>query len=203
MRRLLITSIFALLIFSVGLCLGQTPQDTSAAPSLGDLARQLRGPRPKAGQKPKVFTNDNLPTRATEESPTAAAGTSATPSEEKGAEPGGPTAAKEEAKGGSKAKSSTEVHDEKYYRTRMDELQAQLQLHQRELSVLQQKTSQNEMQFYTNPNKGLQEQYSRSDINKGQSAIEKKQEEIAADEKAMEDLRDQLRREGGDAGWLR
>jgi hypothetical protein len=199
MRRLLITGIFTLLIFSVGLCLGQTPQETAAAPSLGDLARQVRAQRPKAEQKGKVFTNDNLPAREAMENPTAAAGPSAGPGEEKGAKPGGATA----AEGESKAAPAQGVHDEKYYRARMSELQAQLDLHQRELNILQQKTGQNEMQFYTDPNKQLQEQYSRSDINKGQAAIEKKQEQIAADEKAIEDLRDQLRQEGGDPGWLR
>jgi hypothetical protein len=203
MRRLLIASIFAFLIFSVELCLGQTPQDRTAAPSLGDLARQLRAERPKADQKAKVFTNDNLLTRAAEESPTAAAGTGAAASEEKGAKPSGSTAAKEEAKGESKAESSTGAHDEKYYRARMSELQARLEVDRRELSVLQQKLSENDMQYYADPNKGLQERYTRSDINKGQTAIQKKQEEIAADEKAIEDLRDQLRREGGDPGWLR
>jgi hypothetical protein len=198
MRRLVIASVFALLISSVGLAaagLGQTQQETGAAPSLGDLARQLRAQRPKAEQKAKVFTNDNLPAGEAVESPTAAAATGATPSEEKG----GTTAAKEEAKG----ESSTAVHDEKYFRARMGELQAKLELDQRELSILQRKTSQNEMQYYSDPNKTLLQQYSRSDINKAQADIQKKQEEIAADQKAIEDLREQLRQEGGDPGWLR
>jgi hypothetical protein len=83
MRRLLISGIFTFLIFSVGLCLGQAPQDETAAPSLGDLARQLPKQRPKADQKRKVFTNDNLPARETVESPAPAAGTGATSGERK------------------------------------------------------------------------------------------------------------------------
>jgi uncharacterized coiled-coil protein SlyX len=85
----------------------------------------------------------------------------------------------------------------------MSELRAQLEQHQRQLNVLQQKLGQGEMQFYTDPNKGLQQQYSRSDVTKGNEDIQKKQQAVADDQKAMDDLRDQLRREGGDPGWLR
>jgi SMC interacting uncharacterized protein involved in chromosome segregation len=42
-----------------------------------------------------------------------------------------------------------------------------------------------------------------SDIHKLQDQIDKKKAEIAADQEAIDDLREQLRREGGDAGWLR
>jgi uncharacterized coiled-coil protein SlyX len=85
----------------------------------------------------------------------------------------------------------------------MSELRAQLDLHQRQLNVLQQKLGQSQTQFYADPNKTLQQEYSRSDITKLNQDIQKKQQEIADDQKAMDDLRDQLRREGGDPGWLR
>jgi DNA polymerase sigma len=42
-----------------------------------------------------------------------------------------------------------------------------------------------------------------SDIYKLQDQIAKKKAEVAADQEAIENLREQLRREGGDAGWLR
>jgi hypothetical protein len=42
-----------------------------------------------------------------------------------------------------------------------------------------------------------------SDVYKLQDQVAKKKAEIAADQKAIEGLREQLRREGGDAGWLR
>jgi hypothetical protein len=69
--------------------------------------------------------------------------------------------------------------------------------------VLQQKSAQNDMQYYPDPNKTLRQEFTRSDINKLNDQAEKKKQEIAADEKALDDLRDQLRREGGDPGWLR
>jgi hypothetical protein len=85
----------------------------------------------------------------------------------------------------------------------MSELQANLDLHKRELSVLQQKLNLNQMQYYNDPQKALEQQYSRDDINKRTAAVDAKKQQIADDEKAIEDLRDQLRRESGDPSWLR
>jgi SMC interacting uncharacterized protein involved in chromosome segregation len=47
------------------------------------------------------------------------------------------------------------------------------------------------------------QQYSRGDIDKFTADIEAKKQQIAKDEKAIDDLHDQLRQEGGDPGWLR
>jgi len=68
--------------------------------------------------------------------------------------------------------------DEHYYRQTMTELQDRLDLRRRELEVLQQKLS-------------LQQQ------------VEAKTKEVKADEQAIADLQAQLRRDGGDAHWLR
>lgn len=94
-------------------------------------------------------------------------------------------------------------HDEKYYRSQMAEIQHRLDTHKRELEVLQQKSGLNQTQFYTDPNKTLQQEFTRTDINKLNDDIAKKKEQIAKDEKDMDDLRDQLRREGGNPGWIR
>jgi hypothetical protein len=69
--------------------------------------------------------------------------------------------------------------------------------------VLQQKLGQNQVQYYNDPNKSLQQQYSRDDINKLTTDIDAKKQQVADDNKAIDDLRDQLRHEGGDPGWLR
>jgi len=59
------------------------------------------------------------------------------------------------------------------------------------------------MQYYNDPSKSLMQQYSREDINKLTSDIDAKKQEIADDNKAIDDLHDQLRHDGGDPGWLR
>jgi predicted RNase H-like nuclease (RuvC/YqgF family) len=101
------------------------------------------------------------------------------------------------------AERATGAHDEKYFRDRMSELRAKLAKDQADLITLQQKVGQADVQYYADPNKGLQQQYSRSDITKLNEEIQKKQKDIADDEKAIDDLRDELRHEGGEPGWLR
>jgi chromosome segregation ATPase len=157
---------------------------------LGDLARQLKAQRPKTGEKSKVFTNDDLATL----SPSTTA-----------KETSGNEAGKESAKAPA-AETDEQTHGEKYYREHMSKLQDRLQIDQRELSVLEQKLGQNQMQYYPDPNKGLLQESgptAMSDIHKLQDQIDKKKAEIAADQEAIDDLREQLRREGGDAAWLR
>jgi predicted RNase H-like nuclease (RuvC/YqgF family) len=176
-----------------GISKAQTPDST--ATSLGDLARQVRAEKSKETKAAKVFTNDNLPP-ATE--------LKESPSEKSPKEPaagaGPESKEKPETQPAGEAK---EAHDEKYYRARLSELQGRLDLHKRELDVLQQKLNLNQMQYYSDPNKALQQEYTRGDLNQLNQDIDAKKQQIADDEKAIEDLRDQLRREGGDPGWLR
>lgn len=194
MRRIIITSLSLGIVLSCLAGLGFAQASTST-PSLGELARKLKAQKEKSPQKPsKVFTNDNLPARTPSGSSTQAAEASTSkPGESKEA------SAKEE-------KSSGGAHDEKYYRARMKELQDQLDLHKRELAVLEQKGGDQLQMFSTDPNKNLQQNSTPSyaaDAAKLQEDIQKKKDQIAADQKAMDDLREQLRQEGGDPGWLR
>jgi uncharacterized protein with LGFP repeats len=149
---------------------------------LGDVARKIREEKAKSGTKPaKVYTNDNIPKNVV-------IGVAPMPILE--------TATTTKAAVG-------EVHDEKYFRKAKAEIMDRKQVHERELEVLQQKLGQNNMQYYPNPQDSLTQEYSRSDINKLQTDIDKKKAEIAADDKALSDLEDQLRREGGEPGWIR
>jgi hypothetical protein len=152
--------------------------------SLGDVARQLKAQKAKESKPAKVITNDSLES----DTPLTASAEKESPIV---APPGeGPSA-------------SPEVHNEEYYRAKMSKLQGTLETHQRELNVLQQKLGQNQMQYYDDPNKSLQQQYSRDDITKLTADIDEKKDEVASDNKAIDDLRDQLRHEGGDAAWIR
>jgi hypothetical protein len=199
------------LILGLGTGIAPAQNSTSSVP-LGELARQLKAQRAKSGEKSKVFTNDDLArlSPSPERSTASPAKPSTTPEEakpgEKLAKETSGNEAEKESANATPAKTGEETHGEKYYRDRMSKLQDQLDIHQRELSVLQQKLGQNEMMYYPDPNKGLLQQSgptAMSDVYKLQDQIAKKKAEIAADQGAIEDLRDQLRREGGDAGWLR
>ncbi len=198
MNRLLKYCPMLSVFLALGLGLGHAQQSTSA-PSLGDLARKLKAQRAQEKEKPKLYTNDNLPARPAGQPLSVAAGIS---ENEKASKPGEKPAAETASKPG-KEEPANQVHDEKYYREQMAELQGRLSFHRRELDVLQQKLGQNQVQYYPDPQKTLDQEYKRGDINKLQGDIDKKKQQIADDERAIEDLRDQLRREGGDPGWLR
>ena len=162
-------------------------QNPTGSTSLGDLARQLKAQRAKSDGKPKVFTNDDLAPPPS-------------PGEQSAGSPTKSSPAKTEAKPGE------EKHGEEYFRDRMSKLQEQLDIHQRELNVLQQKLGQNQMMYYPDPNKGLLQESGptqMSDVDDLQSQINSKKGEIAEDQEAIENLREQLRRDGGDPVWLR
>jgi len=155
--------------------------------SLGDIARQIKAEKAKESKtKPTlVLTNDTIARSDTTPGFNAS------------------SAKKNSSEAAPDDSSSAEKHDAEYFRSHQKRLEDQLQTHQRELSVLQQKLGQNQMQYYPNPQDSLMQQYTRGDIDKLTAQIDAKKQQIDDDEKAIDDLREQLRREGGDPGWLR
>lgn len=152
--------------------------------SLGEVARRQRAAEAKASANSvKIYTNDNLP---------RAGGLSIF------ASPEGPSAAQSNGSAGS----TQGKHGEEYYRARAQELQNRLEIHQRELEVLQQEFGENQVQYYSNPSEALQQQYSRQDISGLATAIDKKRQQVEADQQAISDLENEVRREGGDPQWL-
>lgn len=173
---------------------GLAQSSSGSGDSIATFARQERARQMKVkqAQSVRVWNNDNIPHHVARGNPTAAAGMSPVPVSPEAPE----SIASSTAAGGEK-------HDEKYYRDQTKLLQERLDLHKRQLDVVKQKQAQGQLQYYSDPNKTLQEEFSRSEINKKSDEVAEKEKEIAADEKAIEDLRDQLRREGHPAGWLR
>ena len=67
---------------------------------------------------------------------------------------------------------------------------------ERELGVL-------DVQYYNDPLKAMQQQLTRSDINEKTAKIEAKKKEIEADQQAISDAENDLRKAGGEPGWAR
>ena len=184
------------LILAAGMCLataGWSQAQDSQPMSLGDLARKMREQHPQAKTETKVFTNDNIPKQGGLIDSSASATDTATASKS-GTDQGEPS--KGEA-------SKSGEHNEKYYRDQMAELQSTKAMHERELSVLEQKLSLNQTQYYNDPNKTLNQEFSRADINKKQDEMDAKKKQIEEDQKAIDDLQAQCQREGCPASWLR
>ncbi len=90
---------------------------------------------------------------------------------------------------------------EEEWRKKFAAARQKLALAQQELDILQRELSTLQTQYYPDPNKALQQQYSRSDINEKTNKIEAKKQEVAKLEQAIPDLQDELRRAGGDPSW--
>jgi len=176
------------------LAISTTPgrsQKSQNVPSLGELARQMKIKREKEKHKAvAVFTNDNLPSEGS-------AGIESRKTNGKRNSPDDTS---------SQAIPANGQHDENYFRSKADEIRSRLEFHRRQLNVLQQQLGLARVQYYPNPQKTLEQESTpsfQSDVDKLRAKIADTQKAIADDQKAMDDLCEQLRRDGGDPGWIR
>jgi hypothetical protein len=162
--------------------------------SLGALARKLKAEHAKQSQKPvPTFTNDSL----LFEHPHGVEPTTAAQNEKE----------KESSKTPAALSPATvKEHGEKYFRSQAQDIRSRVELHQRELAVLEQKLGLASTEYSGNPQRTLEQESTpafHQDLNKLREQIDAKKQQIADDEKAMDNLRDELRKNGGDPGWLR
>ena len=155
----------------------ETAQDSLAA-----AAHRAKEQKKAAPKSAKVFTNDDIPSSggsATTEAKSAASETPAAAAEKPAA------------------------NDEKSWRNKFASLRQKLDQDQAALDVMQRELGQLNVQYYSDPVKAMQQQYTRSDINDKTAQIEAKKKDIAADQQAISDAEDDLRKAGGEPGWAR
>lgn len=171
----------------------QAPQTNSTAQQdpLAEAARKARAREKNAPKTVKVFDNDNLPTEG---------GISTI---------GGNTAPQKSGKNDTGAqgnpqgsKAAAEWHD------RFAKLRDKLAQDKEELSILQRELSQEMTQYYGgDPQKAYQDQQSDSPFgqkyDQTKAEIAAKQKQVEADQQAISDAEDELRKAGGDPGWER
>ena len=154
----------------------------------------MKAQREKEKQKPvAVFTNDNLPSGGS-------LGI-ATVSLEKSAK----EKAQANGKGIAQAAPSKE-HGEKYFRSKVEKIRSRMRFHQRQLAVLKQQLGLARMQYYPDPQKTLEQESTpafQKDVDKLRAKIANVEKAVTDDQKAMDDLQQELRREGGSPGWIR
>jgi hypothetical protein len=165
-------------------------QDATPAPadSLADAARKAREQKKDSAAAPKTFTNDNLPTQ----------GGISTVGDNAGA-----PASTDNSQAAGAGTDANKHSDEKAWRERFAKLNHTLEQDQSNLAVMQRELSQLQVQYYPDPTKAMQQEYTRSDINNKMADIDKMQAKIEADKQAIADAEDELRKSGGDPGWAR
>jgi hypothetical protein len=168
------------------------PASSPAAPqdSLAEAARKARQRKKEEPAATKVFTNDNLPTTGGISSVGAAAA------------PGSTAPGSDAKKPGAQAGASS-GSAENTWRDKFATLRHKLEQDQDNLAVLQRELGTLNTQFYADPNKQLQQQLTRSDIDKKTAEINAATQQVAADQKAIDDAETDLRASGGDPGWAR
>jgi len=171
------------LLLASPICASPQQQQQSSAAEAARKAREQKKTAPKAS---KVFTNDNL---ASAGGGVSVVGTVAPPEKPQEEAKGTPTAAKEKG--------------EAYWRARFAEARSKLSQAEKELDILQRELNLLQVQYYSDPNKALRQQFDRSEINNHRKKIADKQAEVQQLRQALSDLEDQLRQAGGPPAWVR
>jgi hypothetical protein len=165
-----------------------TPQTITLTPgsqdSLGAAARKTREQKRDSAKSIKVFTNDNIPGGAASKTP---------PSD----------SASATKTGGDAAAAASPGKDEKAWREKFAKLHQKLDRDKEDIGVMQRELGVLDVQYYNDPVKAMQQQLTRSDINDKTAKIDAKKKEIEADQQAIDDAEDDLRKAGGDPGWAR
>jgi hypothetical protein len=172
----------------------QQQSQASPAPQSGDpvadAARKAREQQ-KAMPKPKkVYTEDDIKPAT----PSSGAG----PAPANGGAQAAPGNGPDAANGGSKGDDA-----EKAWRKRFQDQRDKIAAAEKELDILQREDDKAQLQYYKDPTKAMNEQYTRKDINDKNAKIDQKKQQIADLKQQLSDMEDELRKSGGDPGWAR
>ncbi len=197
LRKALGLSLLALLVYIPARARQQNSQSSTGDP-VADAARKAQEKKKDAPKPKKVYTEDDINTKKSDISVVGPApvqtDASANPAQ---TNPDAPKADKK------KTEQKEDPNSEKAWRTRFAELRTKIETAERELDILQREENKADVQYYSDPTKAMNEQYSRDEINKKAAKIDAKRKEIASLKQQWDDMEDQLRKSGGDPGWAR
>ena len=178
----------------------QQPQDSSQQSTgdpVADAARRAREQKKKETVKPKkVYTDEDVNHSVSGDAPASTDANAPAKAED--------NAAKTTDAQGKDAEAKTpdpEQAAEARWRKQFKAAYANLDRAQKELDILQREDNKAQLQYYTDPQKALAEQYTRKDINEKDAKIAAKKKEVDQIKQQISDMEDALRKSGGDPGW--
>lgn len=189
--RTLLALAFALAFSSVA----ARAQDQSTGDPVADAARKAREQKKVAPKPKKVFTDDDVKP-ADQPTPPAAPGQAT-------ANPGEVKLDKPQAAAGQDEAPKEDPNSEKAWRKRFADQRKKISDSEQELDVLQREAQKADLQYYSDPQKAMNEQFTRNEINEKNVKIEAKKKQLADLRQQLSDMEDQLRASGGDPGWAR
>lgn len=199
LKNLLGTSIFiaafGLLALPALAQQGQSGGSQSSDP-VADAARKAREQQ-KTAPKPKhVFTDDDV-RHSTDTGSATTTGGQTTGDAKAGDQKG------QGAKGAGAGDKDQKEDPATVWRKRFADQRNKIAAAEKELNILQRELDKSQLQYYSDPQKAMQEQNNRQDINDKTAKIDAKKQEIASLKQQLSDMEDELRKSGGDPGWVR
>ncbi|HLK03037.1 MAG TPA: hypothetical protein VKT53_01255 [Candidatus Acidoferrum sp.] len=198
LRKAFGLALLALLVCIPARAQQQSSQQSGSGDPVADAARKSKEEKKDAPKPKKVYTEDDIVTKKSDISVVGTAPV-ATPPDATASTAKPAAAATDAATGDPKEDPNSEAA----WRKRFAKLRDKITAAEQELDVLQREENKSGVQYYADPTKAMNEQYSREEINKKAAKIDAKQKEVAALKQQWSDLEDQLRAAGGDPGWAR
>jgi hypothetical protein len=191
----------AIIVFVTGLLVSSrsalTQQDqTSTGDAVADAARKAREQKKNAPKPKKVLTDDDIAAKPAESTPPVV------PSDATSGEIVKP-AVKPEIALAQDAAQTEDPNSEKAWRKRFAAQRKKIADAEQYLEVLQRESEKASVQYYSDPQKAMNEQFTRNEINEKNEKIAAKKKELAALRQQLSDMEDEVRRVGGDPGWAR
>jgi len=184
----------AILFSSLTLLARQQDTSQQTGDPVADAARRAREAKKAAPKPRKVYTDDDVSKSKPAPAATSATGDSST---KESTAPAAGTSSKTPTTAELDAKAEAD------WRKRFKEQRENIARAEKELDILQRENQKDQIQYYSDPQKAMTEQYTRKDINEKDAKIAAKQKEIEQLKQGLADLEDALHKAGGDSGWSR
>jgi len=169
---------------------------------VADAARKAREQKEKKNaQKPKkVYTDDDVKP-AEPEKPSVQNATASTPEIAGGDGATAAGAGKAEETKKENAEEKEDPNGEKAWRKRFAGQHQKIANVEKEIDILQRELQKAQLQYYTDPQKAMNEQNSRSEITDKTAKLEAKKKELDQLKRQLDDMETDLRKSGGEPGW--
>lgn len=198
-------------VIVAGLCLAglsSYAQEQSSSQQAGDpvadAARKAREQKKNATKPKRVYTDDDVKPATPEKPEVQNASAAGATSGQEEASSGAQAAGAQKPADATKQEGETPKEDpnsEKAWRKRFAEQHAKIARVERELDVLQRELDKGQVQYYTDPQKAMNEQNNRAEINAKSAKVAAKKKELEQLRQQLDDMETQLRKSGGDPGW--
>jgi hypothetical protein len=197
MRRdslLRMAALLALAGFAGFTALAQQSPDQQSSDPVAEAARKARAEKQAAAKPKKVYTDDDFASKTN---------VPVTPSASTGGDQGSATQAPTDGTAATSGSAPDDPKSEAHWRKRFQAVRDKIANSEKELEVLQRELNKDQVQYYSDPQKALMQQYDRKDINDRTAKVDAKKKEIDDLKKQLSDMEDELRKAGGDPGWAR